>query len=266
MEKGKNYKYFTEITGSTKVHSIKSDFTIKIKNEIIYKGVDEENNLHRFLVKEIEYDLSKYEDPIMAQIAEMTNKICSIYQELDIGVNGTGTIKKMYNKNDIRKKWQLIKEWLTNKHPLESYDIIRAKELELSNDDLELKNVGFIHFLQQYFYIFGRQANSTSTSYIRKDEMDRFGAGIVIPITLGFTQKNEDGKLVKRFEGKMTREENVIGRLRNFAKDKFMHPEYTMKGKYTYEDNLLAESDFTITEELGEHYYTHTFLHLKLEE
>lgn len=29
---------------------------------------------------------------------------------------------------------------------------------------------------------------------------------------------------------------------------------------------INAESDFTITEELGEHYYTHTFLHLKLEE
>ena len=27
---------------------------------------------------------------------------------------------------------------------------------------------------------------------------------------------------------------------------------------------INAESDFTITEELGEHYYTHTFLHLKL--
>jgi hypothetical protein len=48
----------------------------------------------------------------------------------------------------------------------------------LSNDDLELKNVGFIHFLQQYFFIYGRQANATSTSYIRKDEMDRFGAGL----------------------------------------------------------------------------------------
>ena len=76
----------------------------------------------------------------------------------------------------------------------------------------------------------------------------------------------EEDKIVKRFEGKMTRDENVIGRLRNFAKDKFMHPDYSMKGKYTYEDNLLTESDFTITEELGEHYYTHTFLHLKLEE
>ena len=190
MEKGKNYKYITEITGTTKVQNVKSDFTIYTKNEILYKGVDEENGLHRFLVKETEYELSQYEDPIMAQIAEMTNRICSIYKELDIGINGTGTLKKMYNKNEIRKKWQLVKEWLTNAHPLESYEIIRAKELELSNDDLELKNVGFIHFLQQYFYIFGRQANSTSTSYIRKDEMDRFGAGIVIPITLGFTQKN----------------------------------------------------------------------------
>lgn len=266
MEKEKNYKYVTEITGTTKVQTIKSDYTIKVKNEIIYKGVDESNNLHRFLVKETQYELSQYEDPIMAQIAEMTNKICSIYNELDIGVDGTGTLKKMYNKNDIRKKWQLIKEWLTNAHPLESYDIIRAKELELSNDDLELKNVGFIHFLQQYFFIYGRKANELSTSYIRKDEMDRFGGGVVIPITLGLTQKIEVNKTIKRFEGKMTRDENVIGRLRNFAKDKFMHPEYSMKGKYTYEDNLLIESDFTITEELGEHYYSHSFLHLKLEE
>lgn len=263
MEKDKIYYYSTEIIGTTKVHNMKSDFTIKIDNEIIYKGFDDKG-LHRFIIRETNYELSKYEDPIMVQIAEMTNRICSIYKELDISISSLGVPKVLNNKNDIRKKWQDVKEWLMNAHPLEAYDIVRAKEFELSNEELELKNLSFIHFVQQFFFIYGRTVQSSTTSYIRKDEMDRFGAGIVIPIALNLSQSYEEGNIIKKFEGKMLREDGVIGRLRNFAKDKFMHPEYKITGKYIYNNNVLHKSSFTITEQLGEHYYHHSFFNLTL--
>lgn len=54
--------------------------------------------------------------------------------------------------------------------------------------------------------------------------------------------------------------------LRAFTKDKFMHPEYKMTGKYTYKNNVLYQSHFTITEQLGEHYYYHSFFNLILKE
>lgn len=265
MEKNKEYKYTTEIIGTTKVHHIKSDFRINIENEITYKGIDD-NGLHRFLIKELDYELSKYEDPIMVQIAEMTNRICSIYKELDLGVSSQGALKKLYNKEDIRKKWQDIKGWLMNTHPLEAYEIVRAKEMELSNEELELKNLQFIHFIQQFFYIYNRKMQSGSTSYIRKDEMDRFGAGIVIPVNINLSQIQEQNNTIKKFDGRMFREDSVIERLRTFSKDKFMNPEYRITGKYTYHQDILLQSDLTFTEQLGEHYYTHSFLNLKLQE
>jgi hypothetical protein len=268
MEKERSFIYKTEIKGHTMAHSMKSDFNITVKNEVIYKGYNNEKDLHRFIIRELEYTLDSYEDPIVMQIIEMTNRVCSIYKELDLGINKHGEIKEFFNLNDVKKKWQLVKEWLTNAHPLESYEVIRAKELELSHVDFELKNLKFIHFLHQYFFIFGRKPEEGNTSYIRKNEMDRFGGGIIIPVTLNLSQERKENLMVRRFEGKMIRDESVVQRLREFSKDKFMHPEYEMKGKYTYDntEDLLVESDFTITEKLGEYYYTHSYLHLKLEE
>lgn len=74
---------------------------------------------------------------------------------------------------------------------------------------MELKNLQFIHFIQQFFFIYGRTAQAGTTSYIRKDEMDRFGAGIVIPITLNLSQKYEEENIIKKFEGKMLREDGT---------------------------------------------------------
>lgn len=264
MEEGKQYFYHTEVIGKARVQDVQSDYKITIKNEVIYKGIFE--GLHRFIVKETSYELDQYENPLVMQITEMTNKICSIYKTLDIGVSSTGTLKKVYNRKEIKEKWADIREWLMNAHPLESYNIIRAKEFELSNEEMEMKNIGFIHFLYQYFFIFGRKGSQASTSYIRRDEMDRFGAGVVIPVTVGLNETIDKGIITRKVDSKMIRDENVIHRLREFSKNKYMHPEYIIKGQYTYEGGLLTGSDLTITEELGEHYYNHSYLNLKLEE
>jgi hypothetical protein len=265
MEKDKAFKYNTEIIGTTKVHSVKSDYKIRVKNEVTYKGL--QDDLYRFNIVETLYELDEYEDPIMTQIAEMTNKICSIYKEIEIGINAEGVIEKVYNRGEIRKKWQKVKEWLTNAHPLESYEIIRAKEYELSNEEMEIKNIRFIHFLHQYFFIFKQNAENGNTRYIKKNEMDRFGGGVVIPVNINLKEKDlEDGTIERTYEGKMVRDNKVIERLRTFVKDNYMHPEYKMTGKYIYNNITLLESDFTITEELGEFYYNHSFLRLTLEE
>ncbi|RKS97406.1 hypothetical protein [Chryseobacterium defluvii] len=266
MEKDKAFKYNTDIVGTTKVHSIKSDYKINIKNEVTYKGI-EDDGLYRFNIVETLYELADYEDPIMTQIAEMTNRICSIYKEIEIGINAEGVIEKIYNRDEIRKKWQKVKEWLTNSHPLESYEIIRAKEYELSNEEMEIKNIRFIHFLHQYFFIFKQSAENGNVRYIKKNEMDRFGGGIVVPVNINLREQDlEDGTIERTYEGKMVRDNKVIERLRTFTKDKYMHPEYKMTGKYMYDNITLLESDFTITEELGEFYYNHSYLRLTLEE
>ncbi len=264
MIKDKIIRYNTDIVGTTRVHNIKSDYKINIKNELLYKGKEED--LYRFLITEVEYNLEDYEDPVMTQIAEMTNKVCSIYKQIDLGVDQDGKIVRIFNRDEIKEKWQKVKSWLTNAHPLESYEIIRAKEFELSDEELEIKNIRFIHFLHQYFFIFRQSVPEDRTKYIKKTEMDRFGSGTVISVNIGLKEKIEDQNFfIRTYEGKMVREDSTIRRLRESVKDKYMHPDYKMTGTYKYQDATLLESDFTITEELGEFFYNHSYLRLTIE-
>jgi hypothetical protein len=39
-------------------------------------------------------------------------------------------------------------------------------------------------------------------------------------------------------EGQMIRDDKMIRRLREFAKDNYMHPEYKVKGKYLYDGRI----------------------------
>lgn len=267
MKIGKEYIYNTDIIGKTKVHSLESNYKINIKNSITYKGKDPNLDHHIFEITETEYNLEMYEDPLIVQVTEMTNKICSIYNTLEVGINKSGEIAKIYNGDTIREKWKGIKEWLTNAHPIEAYEIIRAKEYELTNEEMEIKSIRFIHFLYQFFYIFGKEPMEKDVkSYVKREDMDRFGAGVVIPINLLVTEEGTPENYSQwHVEGQMIRDDKMIRRLREFAKDNYMHPEYKVKGKYLYDGRILLKSDFTITEQLGEFFYYHCFMDTRLE-
>ena len=267
MIPGKSYFYTLSVEGTTHVHSVKSDFKTRSKNELIFKG-QADNGDRRYILKELHYELRDYEDPVLAQIAELTNKVCSIYEELDFSVSKFGELIKIHNRKEIKGKWEKIKEWLTNTHPIESYEVIRAKEFEMSNEKMEIHNVKYIHFMQQYFFMLGRALQPGQNGTFRKDEMDRFGAGIAIPVHISYnSEQNEDGSYIKRFTGMMIKSNEAIERLRKFTKNDFMTPSYKMSGEYTYDkERILTDSNFTITEELGEHYYTHSYLNIKRNE
>ncbi|MGC5746569.1 hypothetical protein [Chryseobacterium sp. NFX27] len=267
MNIGKEYQYNTDIIGKTKVHSLDSNYKINIKTSVTYKGKDPDEDYHIFEITETEYNLEMYEDPLIVQITEMTNKVCGIYSTLEVGVNKKGEIAKIYNKDAIRDKWKEVKDWLTNSHPIEAYEIIRAKEYELTNEEMEIKSIKFIHFLYQFFYIFGKEPlNEGSKSYLKREDMDRFGAGVVIPVSLSVSEKLTEQKFSEwNVEGQMIRDDKMIRRLREFAKDNYMHPDYKIKGKYFYDDRILLKSDFTITEQLGEFFYYHCYMDTHLE-
>ncbi len=262
----KEYFYNTDIIGKTKVHTLNSDYKINIKTTVIYKGKDKEQDYHIFEIIETEYNLEQYEDPLIVQITEMTNKICSIYNVLEVGINRKGEIAKIYNTDMIHDKWQKVKEWLTNAHPIEAYEIIRAKEYELTNMEMEIKSIKYIHFLYHFFYIFGKEPIDNVKSYIKREDMDRFGAGVVIPVNLTVHREDANEELsLWQVNGQMIRDEKMIRRLREFSKDNYMHPDYEVKGKYLYDDRILLKSDFTITEKLGEFFYYHCYMDTKLE-
>jgi hypothetical protein len=267
MKPGKSYFYTLSVEGTTHVHSVKSDFKTQSKNELIFKG-QEENGDRRYLLKELNYELRDYEDPVLAQIAELTNKVCSIYEELDFVVNRFGELVKILNRKEIKEKWGKIKDWLIQVHPIESYEVIRAKEFEMSNEKREINNVKYIHFMQHYFFMLGRALQPEQNGTFRKDEMDRFGAGIVIPIHISYhSELDKEDNYIKQFTGMMIKSNDVIERLQKFTKNDFMTPSYKMTGKYIYDkDKILTNSDFTITEELGEHYHTHSHLNIKQDE
>lgn len=267
MEIGKEYLYNTDIIGKTKVHSLDSNYKINIKTSVTYKGKDPDEDFHIFEITENEYNLEMYEDPLIVQIAEMTNKVCSIYSTLEVGVNKKGEIAKIYNGEMIRDKWKEVKDWLTNAHPIEAYEIIRAKEYELTNEEMEIKSIRYIHFLYQFFYIFGKEPLAEgSKSYQKREDMDRFGAGVVIPVNISVNEKlNEQQMSEWNVDGMMIRDDKMIRRLREFAKDSYMHPDYKVKGKYLYDDRILLKSDFTITEQLGEFFYYHCYMDTHLE-
>lgn len=267
MEVGKEYLYNTDIIGKTKVHSLDSNYKINIKTSVTYKGKDPEEDFHIFEITENEYNLEMYEDPLIVQITEMTNKVCSIYSTLEVGVNRKGEIAKIYNGEMIRDKWKEVKDWLTNAHPIEAYEIIRAKEYELTNEEMEIKSIRYIHFLYQFFYIFGKEPLAEgSKSYQKREDMDRFGAGVVIPVNISVNEKLNEQQLSEwNVDGMMIRDDKMIRRLREFAKDSYMHPDYKVKGKYLYDDRILLKSDFTITEQLGEFFYYHCYMDTHLE-
>lgn len=270
MKKNLKHLYTTEIRGTTKVHTSKSDYVIKMETEVVFKGNIGNTTNERYIIRELSYELEQYEDPVMVQIVELTNKVASIYKELDVEVNMFGLLVKINNSDEIRKKWQEVKDWLTRTHPLESYEVIRAKEFELKNSEMEKKNVKYIHFLHQFFYVHNRHKKAMNgVGMFSLDEMDRFGAGIVLPVSVRYKIENMDNTLTSfknQFNTRFIKSEDVVNRLSKFAKQTLYNPKFHIEGDYDYKENTLQKAELTITEELGENYYNHSYLSTKLKE
>lgn len=259
---GHVFKYKLTVEGNSHVQSVMSNFAITSLHELTYLDHDDETDLYRFSLRELSYKLDKYEDPVVAQIIEMSNMVSEIYKELDFGVDRYGNIHKIYNRSQINKKWGKTKEYLTYKYPLSSYEIIKTKEKELANPNMELNNIGFMHFLQVYFKPFGRFEDYQKFETIH---MDQFGSGI--PFGLSITIRKEPdkgGKIHRKMEGNMMYDRAVIDMLQKTVKDNEAEVSYTTRADYYSDGAIIEEANFSYQEKIGEGYDMYSYLHLEL--
>ncbi len=258
----KVWKYELNIKGQTKIQTNINHYHIKIGNELIHERSFPKTKEHVFKLKEVSYELMDYEDPVAKQIVEMTNMLCVIYEDLHFVVDKYGRLKKLLNVEEVREKWEKVKAKLVKEHPLMSFDVIRAKEFELSNLDMELRNLSFIHFIHTYFFMFGR---TETDGYFDIEEMDRFGNGVVIPVGVVYSHRaTEEGKMLSKFRGDCRKKQDATLRLRKAVKDDKAHLFYKMEGESIYDDaGMLAEAELTIEEQIGENYFTHNYVTLK---
>ena len=261
-EEGETFLYKLTVEGSGKVHTMKSDFKITSMNELQYLEYDRENEWYRFRLKELSYNLDNYEDPIVVQIVEMSNMISGIYQELDFWVNRYGLLKQINNREQIRQKWEKTKEYLTYKHPLSSYEIIRAKENEMANPEMEMRNIRFIHFIQMYFMLFGRYEEYGQFEAM---DMDRFGSLVPFEMNVSYTRSDKgNGKLHRHLQGQMIRNSKVIDALCKAVKDSNANVAYETKGDYHSDGLIIEEANFSFNEKIGENYTMYSHLNMKL--
>jgi len=261
-EEGEKFLYKLTVEGSGKVHLIKSDFKITSLNELHYMEQNSENGWYRFRLKELSYNLDKYEDPVVVQIVEMSNMISEIYQELDFWVNEYGLLVKINNREQIRRKWEKVKEYLTYKHPLSSYEIIRAKENEMADSEAEIRNIRFIHFIHMYFMLFGRFEDQASFEIM---DMDRFGSLVPFKVNVNYTRKNDEaGKLHRHLQGQMIHDSKVINALCIAVKDSNADVIYEIRGDYHNDGLIIEEANFSYNEKIGENYTMYSHLNLKL--
>ncbi len=261
MEKDQSVLYEIEVCGKAKVEDVENDYLIKIETEVTPLEIGREYSIYRFSEKR--YDLERYQDPLIVQVIEVSNLVANIYETIDIKVNQYGRIKDIVNKKEVRQKWEKVKQDLLKKYPLASYEVIRAKEFELSNPKLEYQNLQFMHLLHIYFFLYGRE-NATGT--FTATEMDRFGLGIAMPTQIKYATKKEENTFIKKFEGKVPSTAiEVKNRLKKSAKvtDPSVLPSYTMVGNYVYKDAILEKGEFVLEQTIGNNYYNKNELKIK---
>ena len=259
---GQTFRYKLTVEGNAHVQSVKSDFKIVSIYDLDFIRYDSENNLYQFRLTEVSYTLEKYEDPVVAQIIEMSNMVSEIYKVLEFGVDRYGNMEKIYNREQIDKKWEKTKEYLTYKHPLTSFEIIKTKEKELKNPGLEIMNISFMHFLQVYFKQFGRFRDKENFEIMH---MDQFGSGI--PFDLGMTfdmEPEKDGLMHRKMYGEMRYNKDVEKNLRKIVKDNSADIMYETRADYYSNGVIIEEVNFSYEEKLGEGYNMYSYLHLEL--
>ena len=115
--------------------------------------------------------------PLWLRLLRRTNEISAIYDELDFWVSDHGILRKINNREQVYSKWEKVREYLTYKYPMSSYEIILAKEKELANEPLFMNNIRYMHFMYAYFLQFGK--------YMREErfkhrDIDRFGSCVLL--------------------------------------------------------------------------------------
>jgi len=258
----KVWNFELDLKGKAMIHNQNNEYHIKIENELRFEKYIPRTKESIFTLKELNYELVNYIDPISKQIVEMTNMICVIYENLTFVVDKFGKLKKILNKDEIKEKWEVVKEKLTKEHPLMSFDIIRAKEFELENMELEMRNLQYIHFLHTYFFMHGRHIEKDG--YFEVEEMDRFGNGVVIPLGIVYNNKEiEEGKLKSKFRSRIMKGRKSQEMLRSLINDEKAELIYKIEGDSIYKDEMLEEAEISIMEKLGANYFTHNYIKLK---
>lgn len=261
-EKDEVFLYKLTIEGHTKAQVIESNFGMTCMNELTFLEYDKTRSWWRFRLKELSYHLDKYEDPVMVQIIEMSNKISEIYQELDFWVNNWGEMQVVNNRSQIQKRWEKVREYLTYKHPLSSFEIIMAKEHEMANPKVELNNLRFIHFIHLYFFQFGR------LDFLEKfavKDMDRFGSGVAFDISIAGKREDKEGKIHRHFEGRMFDNGEAAKAMRKAVKDDNADVIYKTRADYHNDGLIVEEANFSFIENIGDSYSMYSNLHLTLE-
>lgn len=259
-EKDKNLLYNLTVEGHTKAQTVESDFSIKSLNELTFLEYNEREGLWRFRLKELSYDLDKYDDPLIVQIVEMSNLISGIYQELDFCVNNVGELKKINNREQIMKRWVKVRETLSYKHPLSSYEVIMAKEREMANKDLEMLNIRFIHFIHFYFFQFGRFKPRECFTVV---DMDRFGSGVQLSVAVEGIRKDEENKIHRHFSGDLHSDFKTIKAISRAVKEDYAEVTYKTKADYHSTGLVVEEAHFSFDEKIGKSYSMYSNLHLE---
>jgi|GEM_PF-621936 hypothetical protein len=261
-KEGETYLYKLTVEGTARVQTLKSDFGITSMHELTFVGLDAETGRFRFILKELSYNLDKYEDPVVVQIIEMSNMISEIYQELDFYTDRYGNLKAINNREEIRKRWDKVKEYLTYKHPLSSYEIILTKEKEMAKPELEMNNIRFIHFIHMFFMQFGRYEE---IGEFEVNDQDRFGSGVPFRVRMKYkTRKEDDNKIHRHMEGYLLHDPEVIKALSRAVKDPHADVVYKTRADYHGIGNRIEEANFSFEERIGESHHMYSHLNLKL--
>lgn len=260
-DKDKNLLYNLTVEGHTKAQTVESDFSIKILNELTFLEHNKNEGLWRFRLKELSYNLDKYNDPVIVQVVEMSNLISGIYQELDFWVNSVGELQKINNRGQIMKRWEKVRETLSYKHPLSSYEVIMAKEREMANKDLELLNIRFIHFIHFYFFQFGRFKPQEHFTVV---DMDRFGSGVQFSVAVDGIRKDEENKIHRHFSGNLNCDFKTIKAMSKAVKEDYADVTYKTRADYYSTGMVIENAHFSFDERIGKSYSMYSNLHLEL--
>lgn len=261
-KKNEVFTYGLTIEGHTKAKVIESDFKMSSVHELTFLDYDSSKKMWHFHLKELSYKLDKYDDSTVVQIIEASNEISKIYQDLDFWVNRYGVIKQLCNLDQIYQCWAKVREYLTYKYPMSSYEIIMAKEKELSNEELLIRNIRYIHFIFMYFMQYGmyeREGDFVAT------DTDRFGSCASFNMNYRYTTEEQGEKIHRHFEGDMIPDREARLKMTKNVEDEYASVVYQTKADYHSDGVIVEEANFSFTENIGKTYSMYSNLHLVLD-
>lgn len=262
---GESFVYGLTAEGHSKAMVIDSDFKMVSRHELTFLEVDTERQWWRFRLRELSNKLVKYDDSTVAQIIEATNEISAIYDELDFWVSDHGILRKINNRDQVYSKWEKVREYLTYKYPMSSYEMILAKEKELADETVFMNNIRYMHFMYVYFLQFGKYMREERFKHC---DIDRFGS--CVPIELECIYKTNrgvmfDGKTDRHFDGSMVYDGDAVSKIVKNTGAKGAELNYGMRADFHNDGEILNEANLSLTQTVGKDYSLYTHLHLKLD-